>query len=82
MVTKTIQRIYIKDEKGNGGETKLIITEPKTKNATRIVPLSREFLYFLRKMRKDEDIYIYCLAKRFRWNLEVLEDIIIGYLIS
>lgn len=58
MVTKTIQRIYIKDEKGNGGETKLIITEPKTKNATRIVPLSREFLYFLRKMRKDEDIYI------------------------
>ena len=58
MVSKTIQRIYIKDDNGNSGETKIIITEPKTKNATRIIPLSKDFLYFLRKMRKPDDVYI------------------------
>ena len=38
-VNKTIQRIYLQDE-GNSHATKVIISEPKTRNAQRDIPLT------------------------------------------
>lgn len=56
-VDKTIQRIYVKDNMGVG-RTKLIITSPKTKNAIRTIPINKEFIDVLKKVRKREECYI------------------------
>ena len=55
-VNKTIQRIYIKQNKGS--ISKIIITIPKTKNAIRDIPISDKFAVILSKMQKDENNYI------------------------
>lgn len=55
-VNKTIQRIYIKQNKGS--ISKIIITVPKTKNAIRDIPISDKFAVILSKMQKDENNYI------------------------
>lgn len=44
IVSKTLQRIYIKGDKGKTGNTKIIITSPKSAKAVREIPLS-EALY-------------------------------------
>lgn len=44
IVSKTLQRIYIKGEKGRTGNTKITITSPKSAKAVREIPLS-EALY-------------------------------------
>lgn len=55
-VNKTIQRIYVKDKDKN--ESKVIITTPKTKNANRIIPISKEFLEIIKSIRGKDDEYI------------------------
>ena len=55
-VNKTIQRVYIKDKDNN--ISKVIITTPKTKNANREIPINKEFLELLRKLKTKGDDYI------------------------
>lgn len=47
VINKTIQRIYIKD--GNKALSKLVITSPKTINANRDIPLSKDILNILKE---------------------------------
>ena len=55
-VNKTIQRVYIKDKDKN--ISKVIITTPKTKNANREIPINKEFLELLKKLKTNGDDYI------------------------
>lgn len=55
-VNKTIQRVYIKDKDNN--ISKVIITTPKTKNANREIPINKEFLELLKKLKTNGDDYI------------------------
>ena len=55
-VNKTIQRVYIKDKDNN--VSKVIITTPKTKNANREIPINKEFLELLKKLKTKGDDYI------------------------
>ena len=55
-INKTIQRVYIKDKDKN--ISKVIITTPKTKNANREIPINREFLEILKKVKSDKKHYI------------------------
>lgn len=47
IISKTIQRIYIKDKDKN--ISKVIITSPKTKNANREIPINKDFIEILKK---------------------------------
>ena len=58
VVNKTIQRIYMKNDKKNERKSKVIITTPKTKNAIRMIPINYEFAKFLKELKKDDDCYI------------------------
>lgn len=55
-INKTIQRVYIKDK--NKNISKVIITTPKTKNANREIPINKEFLEILKKVKSDKQHYI------------------------
>lgn len=55
-INKTIQRIYIKDKDKN--ISKVIITTPKTKNANREIPINKDFLEILKKVKSDKKHYI------------------------
>ena len=55
-INKTIQRVYIKDKKKN--ISKVIITTPKTKNANREIPINKDFLEILKKVKSDKKHYI------------------------
>lgn len=55
-INKTIQRIYIKDKEFNN--TKVIITNPKTKNANREIPINKDFLYILKSNKTNLQDYI------------------------
>ena len=55
-INKTIQRVYIKDKDKN--ISKVIITTPKTKNANREIPINKEFLEILKKVKSDKNHYI------------------------
>lgn len=57
IVSKTIQRIYVKNGK-NSGKSKIIITSPKTKNANRTIPINSEFARILKELRKNDDYYV------------------------
>lgn len=48
-VSRTMQRIYRRDEEGQG-HTKILITTPKTRNSVRIVPLASLLIPVLRRM--------------------------------
>ena len=48
-INKTIQRVYIKDKDKN--ISKVIITTPKTKNANREIPINKDFLEILKKIK-------------------------------
>ena len=58
VVNKTIQRIYMKNDKKNERKSKVIITTPKTRNAIRMIPINYEFAKFLKELKKDDDCYI------------------------
>ena len=55
-INKTLQRVYIKDKQIN--KSKLIITNPKTHNAEREIPLNKDFAKELRKFKTDNEDYI------------------------
>ena len=55
-INKTIQRVYIKDKDKN--ISKVIITTPKTKNANREIPINKDFLEILKKVKSDKKYYI------------------------
>ncbi len=53
IVSRTVQRIFERDAEGHG-ETRLIVTEPKTKHSRRTIPLSSAIYPVLRKLRQDD----------------------------
>ena len=55
-INKTIQRVYIKDK--NKNISKVIITTPKTKNANREIPINKDFLEILKKVKSDKKHYV------------------------
>lgn len=55
-INKTLQRVYIKDKQIN--KSKLIITNPKTHNAEREIPLNKDFAKELKKFKTDNEDYI------------------------
>lgn len=56
IISKTIQRVYIKDKDKN--ISKVIITSPKTKNANREIPINKEFIEILKKIKSNKEYYI------------------------
>lgn len=57
-ITKTLQRLYFKDDNGNG-YTKITITAPKTLSSIREIPLSSVIMNIIRKLRlKSGDAYV------------------------
>lgn len=55
-IRKTIQRIYIKDKYKN--VSKIILTTPKTKNANREIPINKNFLEILKKVKANKEDYV------------------------
>ena len=55
-INKTLQRIYIKDNKES--VSKIIITNPKTHNAERDIPLNKGFAHILKKYQTESNNYI------------------------
>lgn len=51
-ISKTLQRLYFKDEEGNG-YTKIIITPPKTITSIREIPIASKLLKTLKKLCPD-----------------------------
>lgn len=62
-INKTIQRVYIKDK--NKNISKVIITTPKTKNANREIPINKDFLEILKKVKSDKEHYILTGNERY-----------------
>ena len=62
-INKTLQRIYIKDNKES--VSKIIITNPKTHNAERDIPLNKEFADILKKYKTESNNYI--LSNYDKW---------------
>ena len=62
-INKTLQRIYIKDNKES--VSKIIITNPKTHNAERDIPLNKEFANKLKKYQTESNNYI--LSNSDKW---------------
>ncbi len=56
IISKTIQRVYIKDK--NKNVSKVIITTPKTKNANREIPINKDFMELLKPLKTDKENYI------------------------
>lgn len=63
-ITKTLQRVYIKKDE-NINVSKVIITNPKTKNANREIPLNNDFALLLKKFKTKDDDYI--LSGSTKW---------------
>ena len=55
-INKTLQRIYIKDDKEK--ISKIIITTPKTHNAEREIPISKCFANILKTYKNEPNAYI------------------------
>lgn len=62
-INKTIQRVYIKDK--NKNISKVIITTPKTKNANREIPINKEFLEILKKVKSDKKHYVLTGSEKY-----------------
>lgn len=83
-INKTMQRIYIK---GKGNNTsKIIITSPKTKNANREIPINKNFLELLKKVKSSKNNYVltgnekYLEPRSYRKHFEkVLKELKINH---
>lgn len=62
-INKTLQRVYIKDKQVN--KSKVIITNPKTHNAEREIPLNKEFAKELNKYKTNSDDYILSCSEKW-----------------
>ena len=63
IISKTVQRIYIKDKDKN--TSKVIITSPKTKNANREIPINKDFIEILKKIKSDNEYYILSNGEKY-----------------
>ena len=54
-INKTIQRIYIKDI--DKKETKIIISSPKTLSSNREIPITKDIIYILNKIKTNNNDY-------------------------
>lgn len=63
IISKTVQRIYIKDKDKN--ISKVIITSPKTKNANREIPINKDFIEILKKIKSDNEYYILSNGEKY-----------------
>ena len=63
-ISKTLQRVYIKKDNDNN-VSKVIITNPKTKNANRDIPLNNEFANLLKEFKTNDNDYI--LSGTSKW---------------
>lgn len=61
MINKTIQRVYMRDKRS----TKIVITNPKTKNANRIIPVNYEFMRVLKERKKEGSYYVLSGTEKF-----------------
>ena len=55
-INKTLQRIYIKNEKNN--TSKIIITMPKSQNSSRDIPINKEFSNILKKLKNKNNSHV------------------------
>ena len=62
-ISKTIQRIYIKDK--NTNISKVIISTPKTINANREIPINKGLLDILKKLKSDENNYVLSNSEKY-----------------
>ncbi len=62
-INKTLQRVYIKDKQVN--KSKIIITNPKTHNAERVIPLNKDFAKELKKFMTESEDYILSCSKKW-----------------
>lgn len=64
-ISKTLQRLYFKDENGDG-RTKIIITPPKTKTSIREIPISSKLLKTLTTLCPDnQDSYVLTNTEKY-----------------
>lgn len=56
-ISKTIQRIYIKNTE-NKGLTKILITPPKSKKSFRKIPIADAIFDLLKSSKREENIYV------------------------
>ena len=63
-ITKTMQRIYIKEFNGRG-ISKVIITSPKTHASNREIPMSSFLIPYLQSIKSDPDMYVITGSKEF-----------------
>lgn len=62
-IKKTLQRVYIKDMQVSC--SKIIITNPKTHNAEREIPLNKEFAKELKKFKTNTEDYILSCSNKW-----------------
>lgn len=56
-VTKTIQRIYIKNQ-NRKGNSQIVITTPKSRQSVRSIPISDTIFGLLKQCQKNKNIYV------------------------
>lgn len=65
-VTKTIQRVYLKDQMEGKGYTKVTITTPKSRKSVREIPMSESLFELIEKFGKqDPEHYLVTGTKNF-----------------
>ncbi|MCI8518910.1 MAG: site-specific integrase [Clostridia bacterium] len=62
-INKTLQRVYIKNPKLN--ISKVVVTNPKTHNAERDIPLNKSFAQKLRSYKTNDEDYILSGTEKF-----------------
>lgn len=62
-INKTLQRVYINDTEIHS--SKIVITEPKTHNAERDIPISKEFANELKKYKTEPDHYLLSCSNKW-----------------
>lgn len=65
-ITKTLQRIYLKNVEGEKGKTKIVITAPKSEKAVRKIPISDALYEMLNDMYcKDQKSYLITGTRKY-----------------
>ena len=62
-INKTLQRVYINDTEIHS--SKIVITEPKTHNAERDIPISKEFANELKKYKTEPEDYLLSCSNKW-----------------
>lgn len=62
-INKTLQRVYINDTEIHS--SKIVITEPKTHNAERDIPISKEFANELKKYKTKPEHYLLSCSNKW-----------------